>query len=72
MIRRVLGSVLLAATVLGVLTVLPVHARGRGRDCVTCLQVVPQCKTGERVVRQTCRKCAHCAPKRSVETRSTA
>jgi hypothetical protein len=73
MISRLFGALLLAVVVLGAVAVAPVHAgkRARGRDCVTCTQNVPDCKPGYRLVKQTCRRCAHCAPKRSVETQST-
>lgn len=31
-------------------------------NCVLCAQVVPECKENEKLILQTCEKCAHCEP----------
>ena len=31
-------------------------------DCIVCPQFVPDCKPNEKLVNQTCERCAHCEP----------
>ncbi|GEM_PF-5112502 len=31
-------------------------------DCILCTQMVPMCKPDEKLVLQTCKRCAHCEP----------
>ncbi len=34
----------------------------RKTECVICAQFMPECKPNERLVKQTCKKCAYCEP----------
>ncbi len=36
--------------------------KGTDSDCIFCTQFVPECTEGEKLVPQTCKKCAHCEP----------
>ena len=59
MLRRVLGSALLAATSLGTLAVLaPTPATAR--QCIVCPQIAIECGTCYQLVPQTCERCAYC------------
>lgn len=31
-------------------------------DCIICSQFVPECRSSEKLIRQTCKQCAHCEP----------